>query len=313
MILILAPPGDSHARAVAHELRTTFHASAIIWDNGALPFDDTLSLELANDRVGARVNGTLGARDLMGLRSIWVRRPMTYRIDSAVTDPAVRTFCWRECEAWFRGTLDSLGVPLINDPTAQTAARKPRQLAVARSVGLDIPRTLISNDPAEITRFWEALERDCIYKVLTAAPTGMAETRLLTATDLHDLDTLKHAPIIVQERIDKGADIRVNVFGQDVFAAAVTTNVSAAELDWRLDLSARWHAHDLPDDLRSRLIRLLRTLGLQYGCIDLRQRSDGTYVFLEVNPSGQFLFVELDTGQPLSQSLARLLMYPGAE
>jgi hypothetical protein len=53
-------------------------------------------------------------------------------------------------------------------------------------------------------------------------------------------------------------------------------------------------------------------LGLNYGCIDLRQKPDGEYVFFEVNPSGQFLFVQLDTGQPLIQSICKLLLNPNA-
>jgi len=49
-------------------------------------------------------------------------------------------------------------------------------------------------------------------------------------------------------------------------------------------------------------------LGLHYGCIDLRRQPDGQYRFFEVNPSGQFLFAEIDTGQPLLNALATLLV-----
>jgi hypothetical protein len=36
----------------------------------------------------------------------------------------------------------------------------------------------------------------------------------------------------------------------------------------------------------------------------LRLTDDGRYVFLEVNPAGQFLYVENATGQPISAALA---------
>ncbi len=68
--------------------------------------------------------------------------------------------------------------------------------------------------------------------------------------------------------------------------------------------------HALPVDLSERLVELLRTLGLHYGCIDLRQTPEGEYVFFEVNPSGQFLFAEIDTGQPLLRVMAELLYDP---
>ena len=131
---------------------------------------------------------------------------------------------------------------------------------------------------------------------------------MLTKEDLADLDKLRHAPLIVQEKIEKGRDIRVTIFADKIFAAAVTTRLPVADLDWRLDLTATWEEHSLPDELRRLLVRLIRGLHLHYGCVDLRERPDGSYVFLEVNPSGQFLFVEVDTGQPLTQSLAELLL-----
>jgi len=52
---------------------------------------------------------------------------------------------------------------------------------------------------------------------------------------------------------------------------------------------------------------LMRRLGLVYGAIDLRLTPDGRYVFLEINPAGQFLYVEQQTGQPIAAALAALL------
>jgi hypothetical protein len=77
-------------------------------------------------------------------------------------------------------------------------------------------------------------------------------------------------------------------------------------VDGRLDLQL-WRDHVLPISLRRKLLDLLRVLGLDYGCVDLRLLPDGQYFFLEVNPAGQFLMVERDTKQPLTRSLCRLL------
>lgn len=51
----------------------------------------------------------------------------------------------------------------------------------------------------------------------------------------------------------------------------------------------------------------MATLGLVFGTIDLKITHDGEYVFLEVNPQGQFLYVENLTGLPITLALARLL------
>jgi len=45
-----------------------------------------------------------------------------------------------------------------------------------------------------------------------------------------------------------------------------------------------------------------------YGAIDLRLTPEGRYVFLEINPAGQFLYIEYATGQPIAAAIARKLI-----
>jgi glutathione synthase/RimK-type ligase-like ATP-grasp enzyme len=202
-------------------------------------------------------------------------------------------------------------VPIVNDPFAEAiASRKPYQLAVARQIGIPIPKTLISNNSASVRAFWHAQNGNCIYKPLTAPSWTFAETRMLNEEDIAHLEMLRHAPIIVQEKIEKGVDVRVNIFGDAVFAAELSATIPEADLDWRIDSTAQWYDHMLPDAVSHKLKVFLRAINLDYGCIDLRRQPDGEYRFFEINPSGQFLFAEIDTGQPLLRALARLLMAP---
>jgi hypothetical protein len=310
-VLIIAPADDAHALALAAVLDSDFATPAVIWDRGTLPVESQLDFRLDRSLSDIRIEGPAGSHCLTDFRSIWWRRPASFRIDKSVTDAKVRRFCDAECEAFFKGVMRSLAVPIINDPFAESiAARKPYQLAMARKVGLEIPKTLMSNNPDSIRAFWAEFDGRCIYKSFTAPSWTFSETRELRDDDLDHLESLRHAPLIVQEKIEKGSDVRVNIFGEAVFAAAVTTHIPEADLDWRIDQTGHWHGHDLPAPIRLKLVRLLRALGLETGCIDLRQQPDGAYRFLEVNPSGQFLFAEIDTGQPLLRALAELLVTP---
>jgi hypothetical protein len=311
-VLIISSPDDLHARVVSSVLNSQCGQTAIIWDSGSIPAEDRASFRLTEKGSDFEIETSNGKITLDSLRSVWWRRPGNFRLDKGVIEAKVQEFCLRECSSFLRGVLTTLRVPIVNDPTAQTdAARKPIQLLIAKHLGLAIPLTLMSNSPNEIRSFWESLSGNCIYKAFTPPTDELAETRLLTERDLHYLDQVRHAPIIVQERIEKGCDVRVNVFGERVFAASVATHIPQAELDWRLDMLAAWSEHKLPDEVSQKLLLLVRSLGLHYGCIDLRQRPDGTYVFLEVNPAGQFLFIEVATGQPLARSFAELLLQPG--
>jgi D-alanine-D-alanine ligase-like ATP-grasp enzyme len=79
------------------------------------------------------------------------------------------------------------------------------------------------------------------------------------------------------------------------------------DVDVRMNVDAKHVAHDLPNDVSDKLRALMRRLGLVYGAIDLRLSEDGRYVFLEINPAGQFLYVEEQTGQPITSALAARL------
>lgn len=61
---------------------------------------------------------------------------------------------------------------------------------------------------------------------------------------------------------------------------------------------------DLPAALRDALHALMRRLNLEFGCIDIIEGQDDKYYFLEVNPNGQWLWIEQLTGAPISASLA---------
>lgn len=64
---------------------------------------------------------------------------------------------------------------------------------------------------------------------------------------------------------------------------------------------------ELPDQVVSGIHRLMSRLGLVYGALDFRVRPDGEHVFLEINPAGQWLFIEDQTRQPISQAVAKQL------
>lgn len=49
-------------------------------------------------------------------------------------------------------------------------------------------------------------------------------------------------------------------------------------------------------------------LGLIYGAIDIRRTAKGEHFFLEINPAGQYLWVEIDTKMKISDKIAKELI-----
>lgn len=71
---------------------------------------------------------------------------------------------------------------------------------------------------------------------------------------------------------------------------------------------ATMEAYELPSKIKNLLLKLMDSLGLVYGAIDMRLRPNGDYIFLEINPSGQWLFVEDGTGLPITKTFSELMI-----
>ena len=174
---------------------------------------------------------------------------------------------------------------------------------------MSIPRTLITNDPGKALSFVaEVGENRVIYKAFTGTEQEWRETRLLKTEEQALLDNVKFAPVIFQEYIDADIDLRITCLGEEIFAAAIYSQETSYKVDFRVDWSdTRVEPIELPDSVAELLKAFMKKIGLVYGAIDMRRTPDGDYVFLEVNPSGQWLFIEAKTGQPITSTLARML------
>jgi glutathione synthase/RimK-type ligase-like ATP-grasp enzyme len=188
------------------------------------------------------------------------------------------------------------------------AHHKPWQLALAQKAGLEIPPTLMTNDPEEASEFARRHEGNVIYKQFIALPDTWRETRRLGAEEVKIIETVRLTPVIFQSYVEAVADLRVTVVGDEFYAASTDLRKAEYPVDVRLNLDMRYEPHQLPSAVEARLRTMMHWLGLEYGAIDMRLTSDGRYVFLEINPAGQFLYIEYMTGQKIAAALAEHLI-----
>jgi glutathione synthase/RimK-type ligase-like ATP-grasp enzyme len=305
-VLIVSSLADPHARAVIGALSER-GAKVELLDLAEYPGELTLTLAFANGnrRFALRRPGQ-GALDLDTVRAVWWRRPGSFVLPATLRNPAHRQLALSEAHTAFHGAYESMNALWINRPARDAVAiHKPYQLALAQTLGLDIPETVMTSDPDEARAFWRACEGDVIYKQFIALPQAWAETRRLGEAETKVADAaIRLAPVIFQRHVAAVADLRVTIIGDEIFAAAVDVRDLAYDVDVRMNIVQNYVAHDLPDDVADKLRAMMRRLGLVYGAIDLRLTADGRYVFLEINPAGQFLYVEQSTGQPITATLA---------
>lgn len=307
MILVASHPGDDHAVAVLGALRRAGHP-AVLFDTATYPLGMPLRLRFAEGEVmlGATVDGV--PLDLATCRAAWWRRPLPFRMDEHL-DVGAASWVYQECHEALAGALAAAPATWVNDPyTEERASHKPYQLAVASRSGIPIPRTLITSDPDAARAFVAAHPGGTIYKTFRASEEYWRETRLVGDVELARLDTLRHAPVIFQERVAAVSDLRVTVVGETIFATEMAKGDGYA-YDYRLGMDVLdFRPVTLPGDWLDHLRGFMDALGLVYGAIDLMRRPDGTLVFLEVNPSGEWLFVSERTGQPITEAMADLLI-----
>lgn len=311
MIIIISHPADDHAQAVQAELAVLGEESVLV-DTALFPRHSSLALHYG-DPAGCTFryhDARGGLIDLGAARAVWWRRPLPLELDPRIPPDEI-AFTWTECAEAINGLWHTLPAFWMNDPGRdEVATHKSHQLHIAQQVGLDIPRTLITNDPAEAEAFLTALAPEpAVYKCFSATEEHWRETRVIKAEELQLLDRVRLAPVIFQQFIPAQADLRVTVVGGDCFPAAVYPRPGDYQVDFRMNLQqARIEAVELPAPVVEKLHTFMDRLGLVYGAIDLRLTPEGEYIFLEVNPSGQWRFIEKETGQPITAAVARTLV-----
>ncbi|HVE72314.1 MAG TPA: alpha-L-glutamate ligase [Thermoanaerobaculia bacterium] len=302
MIVVVSAKRDLHAVEVMEHLQRR-GAPATLLDLSEYPRQLALTMEWP----GAQFH--VGDVDLSECRSVWWRRPQPFALHDDLREQTDRHFAYGEIEAAFSGLWSSLDVRWVNHPMRDDeASRKVYQLKVAEELGFRIPRTCITSDPRIARAFVdEQTPERTIYKAFAGTDAAWRETRLLKREETEMLESVRFAPVIFQEYI-RGTDLRITVVGDEIFPAAIHVAPSGYQVDFRMTMDqARIEAVTLPDALLEQLRAYMRRLGLVYGAIDVRLTPEGEYVFFEINPSGQWLFVEQATSQPITAALAGVL------
>ncbi len=255
-------------------------------------------------------------------RAVWHRKPVDPAPPAAVTRDAVQKVILHE-------TLEFLGylgcdrsVPWVNNPhDNRYAQRKFPQIRLARELGLRVPRTLITNDPAQARAFHAQVGQllcksmkeqgyvDDTAHFIFSRRVGSEEFEAQAAA-------VAHCPTFFQEYIEKDHELRITIVGDEVFCCRLDSQaVTGAETDWRRVDPSKVPHRLVPLDpaVEAKLKQMLHHYGLRYGAFDMIVTPAGEYVFLELNPNGQWLWIELITGAPLTEALVRLLTDDRAE
>jgi glutathione synthase/RimK-type ligase-like ATP-grasp enzyme len=323
-VLIISDYEDVHADAVIEALN---HAGRPVYRLNTSDFaiHSTITLGVSAEGSGSihgKITNSLRRLRADGVRAVWYRRPRPLKLNSLL-EPTARPYAQEQFQLALRYLEGVLGGRWVNHPLANRRADNHiLQLSTARRLGLAIPETLLTNDPGSLQRFRtrhrgrELIVKDLDLSVASAKVLmrGVA-TQRLPPDYVVDPEVVRAAPVVVQPFIPKAYELRCTVIGDGVYCARIDTP-NIGHLDWRnaydtgpdgaaRDLN-RYSPHELASGARDQLVQLVREFGLRFAAVDLIVTPAGELVFLELNPNGQWLWLQR-AGLPLIEAMVEEL------
>ena len=207
-------------------------------------------------------------------------------------------------------------------PNHSLYEEKCYQLQLAQQIGFSIPETLISTSLKDSYRKLKSIKKSIIHKTFSTLfyKKGKEDKRkdfrepyttLIDTKDLIDKIPKFQTPSIFQIYVPKKVELRVVIVGDAIFATEIHSQESEiSKIDWRhYDLkNTPYLKHRLPVEIKKRCLQIVRELGLSYAAIDMILTPKDEYVFLELNPSGRYGWIERLTKYPITENIARMLL-----
>lgn len=253
--------------------------------------------------------------------AIWWRRP--YLIEATALAEIEDDEAKRFASLQIKDTLEGVWGIFANRPCLwvnnpadnRRAESRLWQMEVASRLGFTVPATIISNEPKQIVDFFLECERLVVHKVIRRTAFFFDGkmygfyTKPFAKENLDHVDTAQLAPVYLQKLIEKRFELRVTVVGENVFTARIDSQEPSLETtDWRRIPAEKqkWEVFNSGKDFEKKCVQLIKSLNLKFGTIDFAITPSGEMVFFEVNPNGQWAWLEIQIGLPISEAFLKL-------
>jgi MvdC family ATP-grasp ribosomal peptide maturase len=317
-VLLLTHSADFYTVDLVAEALARRGARPFRLNTDCFPASVKLSACAGNDGVSSLITDAGRQISTEEICAVWARKIWMPQMDADL-DERYRQMCIRESVAALEGFLDALhNARWVNDVQRTGAAEnKQRQLRIAARSGLRIPRTLLTNDPEAARQFFAETEGRMVAKLLRPltvsmnAPDLFVYTSQVSEEDLASAETLRHSPMVFQELIPKARELRIAWVASEAFTGALDVSGSSrGQTDWRRAApeECQWQMEQLPAEVSSGLQAMMSELGLVFGAIDMICTPAGEYVFLEVNPGGEWGMLQRDLDLPIADAIAGALL-----
>ncbi len=185
------------------------------------------------------------------------------------------------------------------------------QLKLAKKSGLKIPNTKLINDFCNVD-FYKKIVTKPLTKGITQKKGSSLFANYTTEIKKSDLDENTFFPSLIQEKIEKLYEVRSFYLDEKIYSMGILSqNNDKTSVDYRKydkKNPNRYIPYKLPNEIEKKLIDLMKSLRLNCGSIDLIKDTNNEYVFLEVNPKGEFGFLSASCNYGLELVVAKKLI-----
>lgn len=313
MILILTNKQDVHTDEVIRRLETN---SIVVFrlnsEDIVLKYKVSLSLDSDRPWSGKIIDELGRVLDLAKLKVAWFRKP-EFDFRGEWPNQEIQQFANSEIKAFIDILYSLPNVQWINDPYLSNKSKvKFQQLILAKKLGIKIPKTLITTRPEEAREFFLSCGEVVIAKAIYGANVtlnginrAIPSTKVTSAQFYDSYQRISVIPTQFQEYVEKAFELRITTIGQKVFAVKIDSQMcEETKVDWRVRADMIPHStFKLPEKIEQFCLEFLSLQGLSFGAMDFVVTPAGDYVFLENNPFGQYLWLEDETGLPLTETM----------
>jgi len=259
-----------------------------------------------NYQVDNNINFTFEGSN--NFKAVWFRRTKLPNIENISYSEKI--YLLNEYDNLLKNLFCTINAKWVSNPfSIYQAENKLYQLKIANSLGFKIPNTLVTNSKKELLEFYKNNSKSLIIKPLSQSKIISNNeieyifTNILKDEHILEIEKYDLTPCIYQEKIEKTIELRVTVVGEEIFIAGINSQVSEiTKTDWRKG-KLDFYIEELPKELKKKCISLVKSLNLKFGAIDLIKDKNGDYIFLEINPNGQWAWIENETGMKISDAI----------
>lgn len=245
------------------------------------------------------------------LKGVFFRAPVFLRTQAKTELTVYEQLERNQWSSFLRNLIVFKNANWINHPVSTYCAEnKLFQLCVAEECGLSVPFTYVSN----CMDFGLKDDKKYIVKSLDTALFYDTEnnkemftySNVVSGIELKGYD-LTSAPVFIQEFLNPKIDCRVTYVNGKLFPVKILQNGQGMYGDWRLRKEElEYIPFQLPVYIEDALCKLMKKLNLNFGGIDLAIVSE-EYYFIEVNPTGEWGWLEVKTGINISENIKKAL------